>query len=208
MSDDRDRFARSYRDLPGGELLSLYEKRLDLPDAAVEALRNEIRLRGIDPDSLTATVPKARSDEPPRSGGSAGPVPAEDADLSPSVPEGMAAELEDDGHGRDDPEDARVVCPSCGQPNLAGEARCGACHAALGRSAPHSAALPRPRSAAAAPASGTVASATFGLVGIAALVFAIHIATRSGEPAIAVATGALGIVCVGVALLLYQRARA
>ncbi len=185
--NERERLAKIYRALEGKELLSLYQNPDQLSPLAVEALRDELKVRGIDPDSLKATVPKAAAEEekdgPPEGSGPAG------GDLD--VPEELA--------GAFDPSAPMVECPSCGAPNRTDEARCRACLRPLRET-------PEPPQASAGPEPGTLASATFGLLGFAALAFSGFVArAERAVGSLVIVAAAVGAASLAAAVVLYRR---
>jgi hypothetical protein len=200
--DDRSRLSKTYRDLDGKELLALYGKREDLSEAAVDTLRDELKLRGIDPDSLKPTVPKAAptEDEPPNQEGDA------------ALADGPPPELPEELKGEFDPSNM-VICPACQTPNLAEDPVCRSCGVELkkGEAAPEPEPEPEPPQAiepgGAEP--GTLASATFGLIGIAGLVFAGYVALNSPQTmSFAEIAAVIGAACLGIAVALYRKSRA
>lgn len=222
MSDERARLSKTYRDLDGADLLELYRNRADLSPLAVETLRDELKVRGVDPDSLKATVPKASSgagdDEPGDASdaslaGETDPENApDDADdgAEPPVP----PEVPDELAGEFDPTANIQVCPKCEAHNHADDLRCRSCKATLrpvaeGAADPSTMARPAAGAGRAAPAEpGTVASATFGLMGLSGMVFAIYVYT--GDPAarsIALVAGVVGAICLGIAVTLFRNSR-
>ena len=166
--DDRERLVKLYRELGGGELLRLYRQPDDLPAGGAAALRSELRLRGIDPDSLEATVPKATSQgddegDPPR------------GEMDP--PEGFEV-----------PPEVRRAMESA--------------------SSSHAENLTAARELAARRANegGTLASATLGLLGVAALVFAVYV--FASHPSVAIVGGiaaGAGFTTLVVSAILYRR---
>lgn len=213
-----------YRDLAAQELLGLFEKRATLAPAAVDALRMELRLRGLDPDSLRATVPRAmlQDDE-----GSAGDASLVDADMPMDEPSKSGrtraadaqGDEEDDREGEGDPGEAEAVSPAeevaaaaairclqCGARNPAIEDLCLRCGQPLGDSPQHQTMARRiAESHSAAKPSGTVASATTGVVGISALVFASYSLTLPSRiVAVTLAAAAVGAGALVAAVLLYR----
>lgn len=198
MADDRDKLVKTYRELEGHELLSLYAKREDLSPAAVDVLREELKLRGIDPDSLRPTVPRARTDEEP--GADEGPRDASLAETQlPEIPEELRGEYDPSTAGW-------LSCPACGAPNLSSETHCRSCRAPLTDAPPP--AEPAAPIAPGGPHPGTLASATLGLVGISGLLFSAYIAMldRRAVP-IAVLAAVAGAIAVGISIALYSRSR-
>lgn len=166
--DDRERLVKMYRELGGGELLRLYRQPEDLPAGGAAALRSELRLRGIDPDSLEATVPKATSQgddegEPPR-----GEMdPPEGFEVPPEVRRAMESS------------------PSAHADNLTAA---------------------REGTERRANEGGTLASATLGLLGVAALVFAVYV--FASHPSVAIVGGiaaGAGVTTLVVSAILYRR---
>lgn len=215
--DERRRFAKKYRDLTAQELLGFFEKRDTLTAEAVDALRSELRLRGLDPDSLRATVPKAI---PTDDEGSAGDATLADADLPPDEPSrstrAPAPERDPEGDAEEAPPAsaaeevaaaASVRCPHCGARNPAFEDACLRCGQPLGESPQHQTMARRIEGAAARPG-GTVASATTGVVGISALVFASYSLTlgRRVIP-LTLLAAAVGAGALVAAVLLYRAER-
>lgn len=215
--DERRRFAKKYRDLTAQELLGFFEKRDTLSAEAVDALRSELRLRGLDPDSLRATVPKAiptddegsagddtlaeadlPPDEPSRSARAPAPEPDADGDPESAPPEG-ASPAEDVAAA------AAVRCAQCGARNPAIEDVCLRCGQPLGESPQHQTMARRVQEGTGARPGGTVASATTGVVGISALVFASYSLTLEsrviGVTLLATVVGAGALVA---AVLLYR----
>lgn len=200
MSDERARLSKTYRDLDGADLLELYRNRADLSPLAVETLRDELKLRGVDPDSLMATVPKAEGgDDEPGDASDASLAGEEDADgdgeevddenaeppPAPEVPEELRGEFESVQKA---PEREAASAP--GNPSTMERPRVGAA----------------PQPAAVEP--GTVASATFGLMGLSGIVFAIYVFT--GDPAarsFAGIAGVIGAICLGISATLYRKSR-
>ena len=165
--DERDRLVRKYRELDGGELLRLYRAPDELPEGGAALVRDELRLRGIDPVSLEATVPKAMNqadgdDEP-----SQGEMdPPEGFSVPPHVRRAMDAAPEAITAARDIPD----LKP--------------------------------------ATENGTIASATIGLIGVAALVFAGYVVLTTAEAsAIAGIAGGLGLIALSVSVILYRKSR-
>lgn len=165
--DDRERLVKLYRELGGGELLRLYRQPDDLPAGGAAALRSELRLRGIDPDSLEATVPKATSQgddegDPPR--------------------------------GEMDPPEGFEVPPEVRR--------------AMESSSSHAENLNAAREVAERRANegGTLASATLGLLGVAALVFAVYVfASNPSVAIVAGIAGGAGVTALVVSAILYRR---
>lgn len=197
MSDERARLSKTYRDLDGADLLELYRNRADLSPLAVETLRDELKLRGVDPDSLKATVPKASpeaGDEELGDDGDASLAGEEGADDAESGEEGgeggeppVPPEVPDELRGEFDP--LHPPEPAAANPST----------------------MERPAIAAGRPAPaepGTVASATFGLIGLSGIVFAIYV--YAGDPdahLFAGIAGAVGVICIGIAVTLYRKSR-
>jgi hypothetical protein len=225
--DERRRLEKTYRELDAQELLRLFDGRQTLPADAVEALRIELRLRGLDPDSLRATVPKAVSTDDDASDVAPGDATLVDADAAPDEPSKVGAppaappEAEGEGEGEAAPEPspeaaaaeaaasaATVRCTQCGARNPTIEDLCLRCGAPLGEAPQHqtmsrriadspSAAAPRP--------SGTAASATTGVIGISALVFSSYSLTLERPALLVTLVAALaGIASVGAAVVLYR----
>lgn len=197
MSNEKARLAKTYRDLDAADLLKLYHERNDLSPIALEALRDELKLRGLDPDSLRATVPKAtRGDEEEGDEGAALADASADMPAVPDVPEELAGEF--------DPGKNRVLCPTCGADNDADEARCRACRALLsGAATMESPAIARPL-----PPSepSALPAATFGLMGLAGLVFGIYLlVTERDAFDIGLIAAAVGGICLGLAVTLHRR---
>lgn len=194
MSDERARLSKTYRDLDGADLLELYRNRADLSPLAVETLRDELKLRGVDPDSLMATVPKAGS------GGDDEPGDASDASLA-GEEDGDAEEIEDENA---EPPPAPEV-----PEELRGEFE-SVQKAPEPAAAANPSTMERPRlTAGPAPVEpGTVASATFGLMGLSGIVFAIYVFT--GDPSarsFAGIAGVIGAICLGISVTLYRNSR-
>lgn len=206
MTTERDRFAKTYRDLDGKELLALYATRDDLSASAVDALRDELKVRGIDPDSLMPTVPKAEAGaEEGAEANSEGDAALAEA---PDVPEDAAPpDVPDELKGEFDPTAKTLNCPTCGVDNIVGEERCRACGEPL-RGA--TAAADEPSATESAPGShpGSLASATLGVIGIAGIAFAAYIEMHPGDPtSIATLTGLVGAACVVVSIVLWSRSK-
>lgn len=217
--DERRRLEKTYRDLDAQELLRLFETRETLSGAAVDALRMELRLRGLDPDSLRATVPKAIPTDDEESAGDAtlaeaesapseepsraGPPPAAQGDAEP---DGEAAAAEDPLPAEAAASAATLRCARCGARNPAIEDLCLRCgqpladgpqHQTMSRRVAESPPAPRPN--------GTVASATTGVIGISALVFASYSLTLEVRLlAVTVVAGTFGIAALAAALFLYR----
>lgn len=215
--DERRRLEKAYRDLDAQELLRLFEGRQTLAVEAVDALRMELRLRGLDPDSLRATVPKAI---PTDDDGASGDASLVDSELAPDEPSkvgaapGTSAEG-DAGNGSPDAASAAeaaasaatIRCTQCGARNPTIEDLCLRCGSPLGEAPQHQtmsrrilespAAGPRP--------SGTIASATTGVIGISAIVFSSYSLTLE-KPALAVTllVGVVGVASVIAAVALYR----
>ena len=198
MADDRDKLVKTYRELEGHELLTLYAKREDLSPVAVEVLREELRLRGLDPDSLRPTVPRARTDDEP---GEEGPRDASLAESQlPEIPEELRGEYDPSTSGW-------LSCPACGAPNLSSETHCRSCRAPLGEAPPAPEAEPGAITPG-GPHPGTLASATLGLVGISGLLFSAYIAMLDVRAVpIAVLAAVAGAVSIGLSIALYSRSR-
>lgn len=192
MSDERARLSKTYRDLDGADLLELYRNRADLSPLAVETLRDELKLRGVDPDSLMATVPKADA-------GDDEPGDASDASLAG----------EEDGEEAEEDENAEPPPAPEVPEELRGEFE--SVQKAPEREAPaNPSTMERPRlTAGPAPVEpGTVASATFGLMGLSGIVFAIYVFT--GDPSarsFAGIAGVVGAICLGISATLYRNSR-
>lgn len=221
--DERRRLAKMYRDLAAQELLGFFEKRETLSTEAVDALRSELRLRGLDPDSLRATVPKAT---PMDDEGSSGDASLVDADLPPDEPSRSvrarsAAEPDAEGDGEADAEAespeapspaedvaaaAAIRCLHCGARNPAIEDLCLRCGQPLAENPAHQTMARRiTEGNSAARPSGTLASATTGVVGISALVFASYSLTlESRVLAVTLLSAAVGAGALVAAVLLYR----
>ncbi len=201
MSDEKSRLARTYRDLDAADLLKLYTERNDLSPVALDALRDELKLRGLDPDSLRATVPKAEREDDEGEGGAelAEADASSDMPALPDVPEELAGEF--------DPGKNRVLCPTCGTDNDADDARCRACRAILPSGATmESPSVARPGAPAGSGEPATIASATFGLMGLAGLVFGVYvIVTDRVAFDLGMIASAVGAICLAVAITLYRR---
>ena len=217
--DERGRFAKKYRDLSAQELLGFFEKRESLSSDAVDALRSELRLRGLDPDSLRATVPKAI---PTDDEGSAGDATLVDEEVPPDEPSRSVRERVPDPDADGDPEEeggppetaspaedvaaaAAVRCTHCGARNPALEDACLRCGQPLGEPPQHQTMARRIQEGPGARPSGTVASATTGVVGISALVFASYSLTleRRVMP-LSLLAAAIGAGALVAAVLLYR----
>ena len=169
MSDDRQTLLRRYRELGGGELLRLYRNPEELPAGASDLLRSELRLRGIDPETLEATVPKAVA----------------------STEEG-----EEPARSEMDPPEAIAIPPDV---RRALDAASDATTGAHGLSASHAAARRE---------QGSIAAATAGMIGIAALVFSSYATIEAGAGSTAAAIALLsGVLALGASLILYRRSR-
>lgn len=215
--DERRRLEKAYRDLDAQELLRLFEGRQTLPDAAVDALRMELRLRGLDPDSLRATVPKAL---PTEDEGASGDASLVDSELVPDEPSKVgaapSAPAEGDAAGDGSPDAASAAeaaasaatirCTQCGARNPTIEDLCLRCGSPLGEAPQHQTMSRRIlESPAASRPSGTIASATTGVIGISALVFSSYSLTLE-RPALAVTAlaGVMGVASVIAAVVLYR----
>ena len=222
--DERRRLAKMYRDLAAQELLGFFEKRETLSTEAVDALRSELRLRGLDPDSLRATVPKATLMDDEESSGDASLV---DADLPPDEPsksvrarpapepdaegEGGDAEAEAESAEAASPAEdvaaaAAIRCQHCGARNPAIEDLCLRCGQPLAENPAHQTMARRiTEGNPAARPSGTVASATTGVVGISGLVFASYSLTLASRVlAVTLFAAAVGAGALVAAVLLYR----
>lgn len=197
-ADDRTRLAKTYRDLDAADLLKLYNERNDLSELALEVLRDELKLRGLDPDSLRATVPKAGRDEDDESDAGELESPS-DMPAVPDVPEELKGEF--------DPAKDRVLCPTCGAPNETEEVRCRACRALL----PGAGGTLESPSVSSPTASGgaepaTLVSAMFGLMGLAGLVFGVYLLVSEKDAFdLGALASVIGAVCVGIATVLHRR---
>ena len=224
--DERLRLAKKYRDLAAQELLGFFEKRDTLAPEAVDALRLELRLRGLDPDSLRATVPRATllDDE-----GSSGDASLVDADLPPDEPSKSvrtrraAPEPDAEGPGESEseadpegepiesapPEEPALRCVHCGTRNPAIEDLCVRCGQPLAENPQHQTMARRiTEGHAAARPSGTLASATTGVLGISALVFASYSLTLPNRIlGIALLASLVGTGALIAAMLLYRAER-
>lgn len=229
--DERRRLSKSYRELPASELLGLYEKRETLSATAAEVLRNELRLRGLDPDSLRATVPKATPTEDEGAAGDASLVDA-DAPEEPSrsvrsakrAPDAVADEG-GEGEPAEPPEGeappaaeeaaspaeaaasaAAIRCAHCGTRNPAIEDVCLRCGQPLGDS-PAGQTMSRRvvEGGRAKQTPGTIGSATSGVAGISALVFASYTLTLEQRVvAVSAAAAVLGLLALVAAVALYR----
>lgn len=216
--DERRRLEKAYRELDAQELLRLFDGRQTLSSAAVEALRTELRLRGLDPDSLRATVPKAIPSDDDAGGASSGDATLVDSDVAPDEPskvgappsapaEGEGALPEGASPAEAAASAATIRCTQCGARNPTIEDLCLRCGATLGEAPQHQTMSrrivegppPAPRP------SGTIASATTGVIGISALVFSSYSLTLE-KPALAVTllVGVAGIASVIAAVVLYR----
>ena len=216
--DERRRLDKVYRDLPASELLRLYERRDgDLSETAMESLRAELRLRGLDPDSLKPTVPKARIDE--EAGGGDASLADEESPREAPPRRGESAEGEGEGEGpegggeepppRPAPSDSRVRCSSCGAMNSALESDCQRCGNPLGEPERHQTMKRRiTESGLNVQPAGTIASATTGIVGIGSLMVAAYaIANPWLSRPIALAALLSGVTNLGIAMILYRNAK-
>jgi hypothetical protein len=192
MADDRERFAKEYRDQGAAELMALFDRRADLSANALDALRDELRLRGLDPDTLKATVPKAMPGPDDRSGRGDGAEPVDAA--------GEAGDVRGDLDVYEPPPLAERPSPELDPGGADGDSDSESAEEATSSSS----AAEDPAEAAAPP--GSIASATFGLLGVSGLVFGGYL--WSGAPAAidaASIAAALGLTSVVVALVLYRR---
>ena len=213
--DERRRLEKTYRDLDAQELLRLFETRETLSGVAVDALRMELRLRGLDPDSLRATVPKAL---PTDDDESAGDATLADGEAAPgerskaaassrradSAAEGEAAESSSPAEAAASA--ATLRCGSCGARNPAIEDLCLRCGQTLGDGPQHQTMSRRiAESAPPARPNGTVASATTGVIGISALVFASYSLTLERRVyEVAVVAAVAGLAALAAAMFLYR----
>lgn len=218
--DERRRLAKKYTDVAAQELLALFDKRETLPAGDVDALRLELRLRGLDPDSLRATVPKAT---PMDDEGSSGDASLVDADLPPDEPsKSVRARREPDAEGNEvdgeaEPEPASpaeevaaaaaIRCLQCGARNPAVEDLCLRCGQPLAESPQHQTMARRiaESSTSSSRPSGTIASATTGVAGISALVFASYSLTlESRLIALTLVAAVVGAASLIAAVWLYR----
>src|SRR5690349_13894017 len=120
--EDRDRWVREFRDRSAADLLEKYREPEALSELALNVLRDELKLRGLDPDSLQMTVPRASPEEKgDEIHGETEPPP--DLDLpelrsETAVPSDLSTNLR--------------VCPNCKTPNHPEDPVCRNCGAALG----------------------------------------------------------------------------
>lgn len=217
--DERRRLEKRYRDLPASELLRLYETRDGgVSEAMMELLRGELRLRGLDPDSLRPTVPKAQvegegggdaslaDDEPSRGEAAAPPPLRESSDPSDADAAASAA--------ADPPPVAggqKVRCLQCNAINSAVEVDCQRCGSPLGEPERHQTMKRRitdPGLPLAPKPSGTVASATLGTAGVLGVVVGCYALTLpAATTAFALTALMLGLLNLAIARALYHQAR-
>ena len=220
--DERSRFGRAYRDLAAQELLRLYEARETLSPVAADCLRAELRLRGLDPDSLRATVPKASdvdgpidsgdaslADADPERGDGDPEVVEEEPSKSHKVGRKAARAAAESAETAEPPPPAALRCASCGARNAPQEESCARCGRPLAESASHQTMKRRITDThVAVRPSGTLGSATAGVIGVSALVFSGYSLTLDRViPVVSAGVAGAGIVALAVAVWLYASKR-
>jgi len=186
--DDRERWTLTFRELGAAELLERYRRKNELPPRAIDALRDELKLRGVDPDSLRATVPRAEPDpeEPGASGEDAQGEARGEMQPPPEfeLPETRTGEVS-----------ANVmICPHCQTPNHPESQRCRSCRELL-----------RPDEGRAAPDQERIGPAVIGLFGIVLIVFALYVLLVGDRPVVVGLVAALAGCGSVLASLLLQR---
>lgn len=200
--EDRDRWSAAFRELGAAELLERYRRRNELPPLAITALRDELRLRGVDPDSLRATVPRAEpgvdddvdgegegdpTNEQPQARGEMQPPP--DLELPEAVRSGeVSANV--------------LVCPHCRVPNHPDATRCRNCQTSLSAEAEGE----RGAAAVEVATADRIGIAVIGLLGISMVVLALWaLLLGRGPVRFGLLVAALGASAILAAMVLQRR---